>query len=116
MKDTWTHEEWLAEGKRRFGENYDDWKFSCPICKHVASIGDFRQYIDKGASEQSAATECIGRFLPKDPTLAPNRRRLPDGGEACDWCSYGLFRASDCISITFPDGHSAVAFPFAEVS
>lgn len=29
-----TQEEWLAEGKKRFGENFMCWNFRCPMCGH----------------------------------------------------------------------------------
>ena len=36
---TWP--EFLAEGKKRFGENRNDWRFVCPACGHVQSVADF---------------------------------------------------------------------------
>ncbi len=29
---TFTHADWLDLGRARFGENFDDWRFVCPIC------------------------------------------------------------------------------------
>ena len=36
---TWS--EFLAEGKKRFGENRNEWRFVCVACGHVQSIADF---------------------------------------------------------------------------
>ncbi len=70
----YTKDEWLAEGKRLFGEDILAWRFRCPNCGNVASIQDFK---DAGAKQaDDAAKNCIGRFV---------------GGKGCDWAAYGLF-------------------------
>ena len=43
-----TIQEWREEGTRRFGEDYMDWKFECPMCGHIASIRDFMEAGAKG--------------------------------------------------------------------
>ena len=43
-----TIQEWREEGKRRFGKDYMDWKFECPMCGHIASIRDFKEAGAKG--------------------------------------------------------------------
>ena len=40
-----TIQEWREEGKRRFGKDYMDWKFECPMCGHIASIRDFKETV-----------------------------------------------------------------------
>ena len=40
----YTHREWLEEGRRRFGDNIDDWKFICPMCGRKQSINEFRKH------------------------------------------------------------------------
>ena len=107
-----THAEWLAEGKRRFGEEYSDWRFVCPICKNVAAVGDFKPYKDRGASPSSAVQECIGRYLPKDEShkaFGTSKER----GKPCDYALYGLFRLPGVV-IKFDDGKESMAFAFAE--
>lgn len=54
--------DWLLEGAALFGLDYDKWAFKCPACGHVATIGDFQQFKDQGATPDSAACECLGRY------------------------------------------------------
>ncbi len=74
-------EEWQEEARRRFGGDFLKWKFVCPMCGHVASIGDFKE---AGADSPDAAyKECIGRYTGKGS---------PQKGDSsgCNWCAYGL--------------------------
>jgi DNA-binding transcriptional regulator YiaG len=57
-KKTYTPEEWRAEGKRRFGEHFEDWKFKCPSCGNIASGKEFK---DAGAEPNDMYQTCIGR-------------------------------------------------------
>lgn len=72
-KITYTPEEWRAEGKRRFGENFEHWKFKCPSCGNVASGQEFK---DAGAEPSDMYQNCIGRFNSKT--------------KGCDWAAYGF--------------------------
>ena len=86
-----TYDEWMAEGKRRFGEDFLNWRFECPICHHVVAVRDYQQYKDKGADPNSATCECIGRYIPG------SRKAFENGGRKtgpCDYAGYGLFRLS----------------------
>lgn len=38
-----TQAEWLEEGKKKFGENPDEWKFQCPICGHVQGDREYQE-------------------------------------------------------------------------
>lgn len=108
---TFTHEEWIEEGTRRFGACYEDWKFICPICKNIAAIGDYKQYKDKGATPQSATTECIGRYTGTGmQAFGDDKKSKP-----CNYALYGLFRLPGSV-ITMPDGEKIMSFAFAEVS
>jgi hypothetical protein len=111
---TMTHEEWMTEGKRRFGENFDDWKFVCPVCKHVASVGDFRKHKDNGATPDSATRQCIGRYDGSKGT-AFGEKRFKNGGP-CDYALYGLFRLPGVIVTGSPyaDGKQMMSFAFAD--
>ena len=60
-----TIQEWREEGTRRFGEDYMDWKFECPMCGHIASIRDFKEAGAKGPD--CACQECLGRYTGKGP-------------------------------------------------
>lgn len=106
---TRTHDEWMAAGTQRFGEQMRHWKFVCPSCKDVASGQDF---IDEGVEPERAQNrigqECIGR------SLGALDKSIPKGeykGRGCDWCAYGLFGGPDFV--TFPDGKKIGIFPFA---
>ena len=69
---TYTRAEWIAEGRRLFGNVYAAWRFKCPRCKNVATGAEFR---DVGARPDDMAKCCIGRFVK---------------GKGCDWVAYGL--------------------------
>jgi hypothetical protein len=105
-----THQEWLDEGTRRFGPDIFCWRFGCPVCGHVASIEDFRQFKDQGATPDSATCECLSRYLPDSPKAFGEN---PTGAkrQPCDYAGYGLFRLSPIVVI-FPDGSEHHAFEF----
>jgi hypothetical protein len=113
MSDTkevprYSHEEWLAEGKRRFGDDFTTWKFECPICGHVAAVGDYRQYKERGADPNSATSECIGRYQ--------GVHGFQKSGEGpCDYAIYGLFQIPGAI-VTTPEGKEFKSFAFAEAA
>ena len=73
QKKEYTKEEWLAEGKRLFGDRLVDYRFRCPKCGNVASGQEFK---DAGAGPNAMCCECIGRHVK---------------GKGCDWAAYGLF-------------------------
>lgn len=107
-----TKAEWFAEGEKRFGPDYLNWKFVCPICGNVAKVSDYK---DAGAKDPNSAYEqCIGRFLPKSDSF----RAFPSGnekrGKPCDYAVYGLFRIPGVIVID--EGKELLAFDFAEAS
>lgn len=92
--------QWRAEGIARFGSPLL-FRFVCPRCEHVASTMDFRDYKDKGAKIDHAATTCIGRWNDD-----------PDVG--CDWAAFGLLGTlNGGIRVIHPDGKSQLVFDFA---
>lgn len=103
---TMTREEWEAEGKRRFGPNFNKWKFVCPICSNVAAVEDYRPYKDQGADANSATCECIGRYQGA-------RGFKAKGAGPCDYAAYGLFRIPGVV-VEIGDGKKIIAFAFAE--
>ncbi len=79
-----THAEWMAEGKRLFGDNVMDWAFVCPSCKRVTTT---RQYQEAGAKVEAVGFSCIGRYLPECNDAFT-------GAAPCNYTSGGLI----CIS------------------
>lgn len=76
--------DWLAEGRRLFGEDIMNWRFRCPMCGHVAAVRDFK---DAGADDPNdALQECIGRYKGAGSPGSPDGN--PNG---CNWVAYGLF-------------------------
>jgi hypothetical protein len=104
---TLTKAQWLAMGTAIYGPDTDQWKFRCPICGNVAAIGDYRQFKDKGATPDSAATECLGRY--KGGRSAFYERE----GQPCDYASWGLFRIGD-VFIDHGKERPQVVFDFAD--
>lgn len=87
-------EAWKAKARELFGDNFRDWRFQCPVCKHVASPRDFKEL---GADPDGARRECIGRHLPKDKTRDAFGMQA-DGYAAveqpCNYAGYGLIQLS----------------------
>jgi hypothetical protein len=81
-----THEEWEAEGKRRFGEDQMQWKFVCPICGHIQSVQDYK---DAGAPSNVVAFSCIRRWI-----LGSRRAFGGNGAGPCDYAGGVLFRCN----------------------
>lgn len=114
-----THDEWTAEGKRRFGEDYMLWRFRCPVCGHTAAVQDFEQYKDRGATPDSATSECIGRYTGNvraainlfDADRAKQDATRPE--QPCNYAGYGLIRISPVI-VNLDHGHERHCFAFAE--
>jgi len=101
--------EWLAEGRRRFGDDYKLWKFRCPVCGHVQTPGEFGAI---GQEPQSAYQECIGRHL---QFRASNFAGTPGkNGEKspCDYAAYGLFQFG--WKVINERGKPVPVFPFAD--
>ena len=79
-----TRDEWFAEAKRRFGEDPYDWKFVCPVCKHVASVRDWKE---AGAPEGSVAFSCVGRWIEGSRDAFGSSSKGP-----CTYAGGGLFK------------------------
>ena len=74
---TYTHEEWLDEAERRFGDDPRDWLFICPRCGTEQCAWDFYEAgVKRKHIEGYLAFSCIGRFTDK---------------KGCDWTLGGLF-------------------------
>ncbi|HMS55118.1 MAG TPA: VVA0879 family protein [Fimbriimonadaceae bacterium] len=105
-----TVDEWLAEGKRRFGGDPGEWAFVCPICKGVQTVNDFRPFKDKGATPDTARFSCLGRFLPNTASAFFGH---PDNQSRCDYTLGGLIPLPGVI-VTDYDGKELLCFAFAE--
>lgn len=77
-----TRDEWLAEGRRLFGDDVLQWWFVCPSCGHVASVQDWK---DAGAPEGAVAFSCVGRY-----TGAGGEKTFAKKGGPCDYAGGGL--------------------------
>lgn len=106
MKTTMTKLEWLAEGKRRFGDDLMSWRFVCPSCGHVATPMDWKA---AGAAEGEVAFSCVGRHLD-----APSDA-FGCGPGPCNYAGGGLFQINP-IEVVYSDGSSDHVFAFAEVT
>lgn len=107
--------EWLAEAKRRFGEDPKQWKFRCPACGNIQTLVDFEK---AGAEPQSAYQECIGRHLPRAQRasqLGSEPARDTGKKQPCDYAAYGLLPLPGVKPVISENGHRVMVFPFAEV-
>lgn len=98
-----SHTDWLAEGRRRFGDDVMKWKFVCPSCGHVASVQNWK---DVGATEGEIAFSCVGRHLPNAKTLG--KRPGP-----CNYAGGGLFKLNP-VTVEMEDDGEADRFEFAD--
>jgi hypothetical protein len=100
----YTHEQWIEEAKRRFGDDPMDWRFVCPVCGHVASVRDWK---DAGAAEGEVAFSCVGRHI------EGSKAAFEQSGEGpCTYAGGGLFRLNP-VEVT-RDGKTNDVFDFAE--
>ena len=53
--------EWLDEGVKRFGRDVTNWKFQCPQCKRIYSVGEYPDACDERRKLLQAAKKCIDR-------------------------------------------------------
>lgn len=104
MTTTMTHSEWVAEGRRRFGDDSSAWRFVCPACGHVASPIDWKA---AGATPGAVAFSCVGRWL------AEQRDAFGKGKGPCNYAGGGLFGLNP-TTVTFDDGTDMQCFAFAE--
>lgn len=110
-----TSDEWKALGTKLFGEDMLEWKFICPICKHVQTPNDFKKYKDRGATPFDALHMCIGRYMPKEEiALAFGDNKGKKITSPCDYAAFGLFRVAP-YHVTISDEEDVWCFAFAEV-
>jgi hypothetical protein len=94
--------EWQAEARRRFGDDPMNWRFVCPSCGHVASVGDWKAV---GASEGEVAFSCVGRHI-------ASSKRMCEKPGPCNYAGGGLIGLNPVVITTAP-GKTTRVFAFA---
>lgn len=109
-RQSFTLEEWLAEGQRRFGTDQFKWRFSCPACGHIQAVEDFMPYKAQGATPETARFNCIGRYAGANRNAGLNGTGKAKG--PCDYTAGGLF---DLRPVSVETGQGIIrAFAFAD--
>lgn len=94
---TYSYDDWIAEAKRRFGDDVKRWRVVCPSCKTEQSVQDFLDVgVPAPAFGGSVGYSCIGRFVE---------------GKGCDWTLGGLFKIHE-VEVE-RDGERTPVFDFA---
>ncbi len=107
----YTLKEWQDEGKRRFGESFEDWRFVCPACGRI-NIG--REYKAFGADPNDIYRTCIGRH---NGNMRPASAGAKNDGQGCDWAAFGLLGTlGKGNTVITEDGKSSEVFAFAEAT
>lgn len=101
--------EWRKEGTRRFGDDFENWKFICPACGHIASGKNFK---DAEAEPNDMYQTCIGRHNGKGNDGMESK----DEGNGCNWAAFGLLGTmGKGRTVIAEDGSEVEVFDFAEV-
>lgn len=114
---TMTQDEFLAEAKRRFGEKVANWKFVCPMCGTVQSIGQLRDaVIASGGTKEDVhgyiGFSCIGRFTGQGDGGITVKSRGEKWDKGCNWTLGGLFQMHT-LEVDI-DGHKRPTFELAD--
>jgi len=109
----YTIEEWRAEGKRLFGDDYRDWRYVCPAC---GRINTGREFEVAGAAPNDSYSTCIGRHNGKGVKGIALKKGAPPPETGCDWAAFGLFGTlgAGCVVVN-DEGIETEVFSFAEV-
>lgn len=108
--------DWLAEGKRLFGEDVKQWKWKCSNCGHVQTIADFLELKKLGIIKQEVDVgtlvyfSCIGRFDTRIPV--ENVGTIGDKKSPCNYTLGGLFRLAETF-VVHESGKRVPVFEFA---
>ena len=108
----YTLQEWLAEGKRRFGEDMRNWKFICPACGRINAGHEFKEI---GVEPNFMYSTCIGRHNSRGIRGIEHKSDTPAPEFGCDWTANGLFGTLNGGCIVVADGKETPVFSFAEV-
>ncbi len=102
----YTEEDWYAEGRRRFGPDLHKWKFICPCCGYIASVGEWVA----ADAEKQAGFSCIGRAI--------GAKRRAFGGSGSGPCDYagGTLLSFNHITVVHANGAETRYMAFADES
>lgn len=92
-----TMEEWNSMLRDKFGDNFSDWKFVCPVCGRVQSVGDFERH---GIDSNLAYQHCLGRHV----SIGKK------GEKDCNYTIHGLF----CLAKTMVINDKCIPVPVFE--
>lgn len=113
-----TRDDWMLEGKRRFGEDFMDWRFVCCNCGHVQAISDFSELSRKGifkGGPSDAYFSCIGRFDDRIPRSQIGELGDTKGKKYCNYTLGGLITLNKLVVLA-EDGKRHPVFEFAEAT
>jgi len=116
--NTMTQEEFLNECQRRFGPKAKDWKFVCPACGTVQSVGQLKDaVIASGGTKDDVhgyiAFSCIGRFTRQGDKGIASKHRGEKWDKGCNWTLGGLLTIHN-LEVIMPDGKKRPTFEIAE--
>lgn len=100
--------EFMEQGNKLFGENFDDWVFVCPVCNKEQSNNDFKKIGIDAREKGYIAFSCIGRFIEGSKDALGSK-----GGKAEKGCNYtngGLFKLAK--KEVYDEEHSMHVFLF----
>jgi len=113
-----TQDEFLAEAKRRFGDNVRDWKFVCPMCGTVQSVQQLMDaVIAAGGKKEDVhgyiGFSCIGRFTGQSDASISAKNRGYKWDKGCNWTLGGLLQFHN-LEVLLPDGYHRPTFELAD--
>lgn len=109
-ENLFTHAQFLAALRERFGPSPYDWAFICPNCGDIATGADFRAALEahprpwhdeQGKDRLVVASDllgqqCIGRVL---GALSSGHQKGSYTGRGCDWAAGGLFSGPTYVEL-----------------
>ena len=114
---TMTQTEFLAECQRRFGPDAKKWKFICPACGTIQSVGQLKDaVIASGGTKEDVhgyiAFSCIGRFTKQGDAGIAAKNRGEKWDQGCNWTLGGLFQIHT-FEVIMENGHHRPTFEIA---
>lgn len=111
MKRRLRYDEWTAEARTRFGDDSLNWRFRCPSCGLVQSLGDFKEAGIPDA-ERVVAFSCIGRWRRGAAEAFRSKAHHDERGDrGCNYAGGGLFKLNP-VAVEAPDGSMHDVFEF----